>query len=127
MKNKLNKDGFITIGMENIMASIEEVALFYRCDITDGGQVNMKPSEQYNANAMDQLNLAAFYNSSGAEKTWVQGKNVQMASSNQMLQSISTNLPFHVFTGLPSTWKLLTTVESLVKKMELHKMELAST
>ncbi len=39
MKKKLDKDGFITIGMEKIMVSIEEVALFYRskhCDITDG-------------------------------------------------------------------------------------------
>ena len=36
MRNKLNKDGFITIGMENIMSSIEEVALLYRSDITDG-------------------------------------------------------------------------------------------
>lgn len=88
-----------------------------------GGRVNMKPSEQYNAKAMSKLNLALFYNSSGEDKTRVQGKNVQMASSNQMLQSISTNLPFRVFTGLPSTWKPLTTVESLVEKMELYLWE----
>ena len=67
-----------------------------------GGRIAMDPSEQYNAEGLAFLGLEDEYPSGLlSSKTRVQGRNVNLSSSNAMLRALETNIPFRVFTVLP--------------------------